>query len=118
MEPEFNSDTNLDDYIENELKKNRPYPKKFDIAVPAYLLWRFFKNKLNNSAVTISAVKMHLISLPKNSQIHSEHNNFSVFFLTYIQLLVLLKKMRLVFKRKNAFKIIHWHNYIFTFFLN
>jgi len=30
-----NSDTNLDDYIENELKKNRPYPKKFDIAVPA-----------------------------------------------------------------------------------
>jgi hypothetical protein len=24
-------------FIENECKKNRPYPKKFDIAVPANL---------------------------------------------------------------------------------
>ena len=30
-----NNDTDLDDYIKNELKKDRPYPKKFDIAVPA-----------------------------------------------------------------------------------
>tara|TARA_B110000444_G_scaffold1154_1_gene1060 strand:+ start:2077 stop:2772 length:696 start_codon:yes stop_codon:yes gene_type:complete len=31
----INNDTSLDDYIKSELKKDRPYPKKFDIAVPA-----------------------------------------------------------------------------------
>ena len=30
-----NSKTKLNEYIQRELKKERPYPKKFDIAVPA-----------------------------------------------------------------------------------
>ena len=29
------SKTKLNEYIQKELTKNRPYPKKFDIAVPA-----------------------------------------------------------------------------------
>ena len=88
MEPEVNNDTNLNDYIENELKKNRPYPKKFDIAVPANTYWwGFFKNKLNTSAVT-TAVKMlrknpvafpqPLISRPplEFTDTFGAHNNF------------------------------------------
>ena len=30
-----NSKTKLNEYIQRELKKERPYPQKFDIAVPA-----------------------------------------------------------------------------------
>lgn len=30
-----NENTQLNDYIKNELEKDRPFPKKFDIAVPA-----------------------------------------------------------------------------------